>query len=88
MNDEGKTRIPDGPGRFPNSCVLFSYFRTPDLRVMFAFLRQKEEILQKSLEQSFDQTERMIVRAKLHEVEAHLMWMSSNLSSDPSRSER
>lgn len=39
----------DSPDMFPNSCVLFTKFKHFELRHMFAYLREREETLQKDV---------------------------------------
>lgn len=86
--EEGKTRIPDGPDRFPDSTVMYTHFLQTDVRVMFAYLREKELVLQKDLKRTdLEPHERMAQKAKLHEVQSHLEFMCANFTYDAARSE-
>lgn len=73
----------DGPDAFPKSCVLFAWFRAFQLREMFAYLREKEQLFQHEIEKHRGTVAEQVYRHKLEEVEAHLIWMAHNVASEP-----
>ena len=68
----------DGESRFPNSCVMFTKFESYSLKQMFAYLREKEMYLQEDVKRFRGTHKEIEVRARLEEVEAHLIWMAHN----------
>ena len=77
---EGMRQIPDGPAYYPESVVYYTRFKSFPLRALFAYLREKEHYLQKDLTRYDGAAIVPLLKAKLEEVEAHLIWMASNLT--------
>lgn len=73
-------QIPDGPHYYPDSVVLYTRFRSFPLRALFAYLREKEHYLQKDIIRFDGLPIASVLKARLEEVEAHLIWMASNLT--------
>lgn len=72
-------QIPDGPAYYPESCVIYTRFKSYPLRAMFAYLREKEHYLQADLIKYAGLPVERILRTRLEEVESHLIWMAANL---------
>jgi len=71
----------DGEEAFPNSVVHYIEFPSFPLREMFAYLREKEELLQRVLKNEPKGTFVYAVTAiKLEEIEGQLIFMVSNCS--------
>ena len=77
---QGMRQIPDGPNYYPDSVVYYTRFKSFPLRALFAYLREKEHYLQKDIIRYTGCPIMDTLRAKLEEVEAHLIWMASNLT--------
>lgn len=77
---EGVRQIPDGPAYYPESVVIYTRFKTFPLRALFAYLREKEHYLQSDIDKHEGLPIVTILQARLHEVEAHLIWMATNLT--------
>lgn len=77
---EGVRQIPDGPAYYPESVVIYTRFRSFPLRAFFAYLREKEHYLQRDIAKFEGLPIVSILKAQLHEVEAQLIWMASNLT--------
>lgn len=77
---EGVRQIPDGPYYYPESVVIYSRFKSFPLRAFFAYLREKEHYLQRDILKHDGLPIVEVLRARLHEVEAHLIWMAANLT--------
>lgn len=81
--------IYDGPNRFPESCVEYTVFRSFPLQQMFAYLREKELMLQLDVKRYQDFPREWEVRkARLHEVESNLSWMVQHATGDLVESKR
>jgi hypothetical protein len=77
---EGVRQIPDGPAYYPDSVVLYTRFKSFPLRAFFAYLREKEHYLQRDILKHDGLPIAIHLRARLQEVEAHLIWMATNLT--------
>lgn len=77
---EGVRQIPDGPTYYPESVVFYTRFKSFPLRALFAYLREKEHYLQKDIIRYDGAAVVPMLRARLEEVEAHLIWMATNLT--------
>lgn len=77
---EGVRQIPDGPTYYPESVVFYTRFKSFPLRALFAYLREKEHYLQKDLIRYEGAAIVPQLRARLEEVESHLIWMATNLT--------
>lgn len=71
--------IHDGPRYFLNSVVIYTRFETAKLRQMFAYLREKEELLRRDLETHRGTARETELRFRLLEIETQLIWMTANL---------
>lgn len=72
-------QIPDGVRHYSKSCVIYTRFVSYPLRSLFAYLREKEAVLQSELQRARGTRFEEVARARLQEVEAHLIWISSNI---------
>lgn len=77
---EGVRQIPDGPAYYPDSVVLYTRFKSFPLRALFAYLREKEHYLQRDILKHEGLPVVPHLRARLQEVESHLIWMAANLT--------
>lgn len=69
----------DSEELFPNSCVHYVEFPSYPLREFFAYLREKEELLQRALKNEPENTKMWaVLKIKLLEVESHLYFMVAN----------
>lgn len=68
---------------YSRSCVRAVRFPTADLRQMFHYMREREDVLIRDLSRSGDD-EQEIALARLREVRAILTWMVTNLHHDQS----
>jgi hypothetical protein len=74
--------IHDGLKKFPLSVVKFTKFRSYELQQMFAYLRERESIFQTDIEKYRGTLKEELCRAQLHEIEAQLVYMATNLTGD------
>jgi len=75
--------IPDGPRAFKKSTVKWTKFRSFELQMMFACLREREEILLKDYEKArAARAELWLIdtKARLEEVRRSLIWMAHNVT--------
>lgn len=71
----------DSEDAFPNSVVTFIEFPSFPLREMFAYLREKEELLQRLLKKEPKGTRvHAVATIRLEEVENQLIFMVTNCS--------
>jgi hypothetical protein len=70
--------IHDGPQFFPNSVVLYTRFESAKLRQMFAYLREKEQIMQADLVRDYPVLRKAELKQRLIEVESQLIFMVAN----------
>lgn len=71
----------DSEDAFPNSVVVFIEFPSFPLREMFAYLREKEELLQRLVKNEAKGTLRHAIAViRLEEVENQLIFMVTNCS--------
>lgn len=83
--EEEMRMIPDGPERFPGSCVRFVFFNDYRLRALYARHREREAILQKEMQgfrESKDWEQFRSRLERLQEVESVLVFMAANLNPD------
>lgn len=69
----------DSEEAFPNSVVVYVRFTGYPTRQVFAYLREKELMLQDDLRRYAGTPKEAETKIRLQEVEAHLIWMVSNL---------
>lgn len=74
----GITCIKDGPDEYPQSCVRYVWFPSPDLRLLFARCRAREAILLDDLGRATIAAERALLEARLQEVRAVLCFFAAN----------
>lgn len=74
--------IDDREERFPNSCVDRTWFESYELRQMFAYLRELEDVLQRQVKAANEQ-EKPLLLDKLRFVEKWLYWMVNNVTGSP-----
>lgn len=67
------------PGDYPDSCVVWCWFQHFSLREMFGYLREKEDTYRRDVRRYAGTPAGALFRAKLEEVQAHLIWMSYNI---------
>lgn len=72
--------IADGPQHFKKSVVEWVKFHTFELQEMYAFLREREEIVQRDIDHVDDDTIRTFLKVKLAEIQAQLIWMAHNVT--------
>lgn len=70
----------DGPGNYPDSVVEFTKFRSFELRQMFAYLREREMILQKDCERFKGMPEFELYLFELRIIESVIIWMAHNVA--------
>jgi hypothetical protein len=71
--------IHDGPTYFRDSVVLYTRFDTAKLRQMFAYLREKEQLMRKDLDAFRGTPRETECKIRLLEIETQLIWMTANL---------
>lgn len=74
--------IPDGREYFQTSVVTFVRFKSFELQSMFAYLRERESILQKDLKRFHKEPEEIEKTIELRTVESMLIWMAHNLAGE------
>jgi hypothetical protein len=79
--EEQNIQIHDGPDFFKTSVVEYVRFPTFELRLMFAYLREKEQCLQDDVHRYkvADSPAWKYFKVKLQEVEAMLIFMAHNI---------
>lgn len=66
-------------GRFKNSSVPYTRFRSHGVRQMFAYLRDREDVLKRDISRLPPGEELSQAKMSLVEVESQLLWMFTNL---------
>lgn len=78
----------DSEQRFPESVVKYQKFKSPHVNYMFSYLREKEDVYKRDLIMAKNTDYERIIKARLYEVEAQLIWMSHNILEDGTETSR
>jgi hypothetical protein len=73
----------DGTTKYPDSVVIYCWFPNYSLREMFGYLREKEDTIKRDIRRHAGTRMEILLRARLEEVEAHLIWMAHNVKTAP-----
>ena len=75
----------DGEDAFPDSVVHYVKFKHFELRLLFAYLREREMILQKDIERFRGTLKGDYVKQELSVIESLVIWMAHNFRGVPKR---
>lgn len=80
--DKGCRMLHDGESYYPNSCVYWTRFKSFELQQLFAYLREREQILRTDILKS-DGPLKALYIAQMRQVQSTLIWMVQHATGMP-----